>query len=93
MEDDSTVAWDEVDDIMLENTKNIDDPHFKLLRKYKGDKRVARRVAFKSIELPFDFDVSYSIWCLFKTTKYYFSMSFFNYINLYLYLISQLQIK
>ena len=51
----ANVSWNEDEDHILQTSTNLNNAHLKLLRKYKTDERIKRRISFKDIILPFEF--------------------------------------
>ena len=49
------LIWTPEDDEVLERVKSEHDHVFKLLMRYKGREKIRKRLAFKSIVLPFEF--------------------------------------
>ena len=50
-----SLVWTSEDDEILEKCTEKNDSGFKLLKKYKGDERIRKRLAFLNINLPFEF--------------------------------------
>ncbi len=55
---DEKILWNMYEDEILINLKSKDEFGYKLLKMYKGDERIFKRVNYKSISYPFDLDYS-----------------------------------